>query len=251
MNIIGISGKKQAGKNTAANYFHGLVLRNRGMVEDFNIDSTGGLVIKTDVDGDEEYGSLDVTRKDSSFVEYAHHNMWPYIKLYSFADGLKLLCMEFFGLTHEQVYGTDDQKNTETKIEWANTPTWKNGGLLFAPRDNMTARELLQYFGTDIMRRMYNNVWVDYAIKNILREKSNISVIADVRFPNEVEAIKSAGGKVIRLTREFAQDSHSSENALDKENYDWSNFDYVVNNTDMTSLFNALAKIYSELEITC
>ena len=54
MNIIGISGKKQAGKNTAANYFHGLVLRNRGMVEDFNIDSTGGLVIKTDVDGDEE-----------------------------------------------------------------------------------------------------------------------------------------------------------------------------------------------------
>lgn len=115
----------------------------------------------------------------------------------------------------------------------------------------MTSRELLQYFGTDVMRKMYENVWVDYAVKTITREKSNLAIVADVRFPNEVEAIKNAGGKVIRLTREFAEDSHSSENALDKENYDWSNFDYVVNNTDMTSLFTALDKIYSELEITC
>ena len=250
MNIIGISGKKQAGKNPAANYLHGLVLKKMGMVEDFNIDNNGGLVIKTDVEGDEEYGLLDVTRKDSSFVEYAHHNMWPHVKLYSFADGLKLLCMEFFGLTRSQVYGTDDDKNTQTKVMWEDVPTWSNSSLN-KNRGAMTSRELLQYFGTDVMRKMYNNVWVEYAIKTITREKSDLAIIADVRFPNEVQSIKDAGGKVIRLTREFTQDSHSSENALDKENYDWSNFDYVVNNTDMTSLFNALAKIYSELEITC
>ena len=251
MNIIGISGKKQAGKNTAANYLHGLVLKKMSMVEDFNIDSNGGLVIKTEVAGDEEYGLLDVARKDASFVEYAHHNMWPYVKLYSFADGLKLLCMEFFGLSRNQVHGTDEDKNTKTRVRWwEDIPTWSNSSLN-KNRGLMTSRELLQYFGTDIMRKMYENVWVDYAVKTITREKSNLAIVADVRFPNEVEAIKNAGGKVIRLTREFAEDSHSSENALDKENYDWSNFDYVVNNIDMTSLFNALDKIYNGLEITC
>ena len=63
MNIIGISGKKQAGKNTAANYIHGLVLKGLGIIEDFEIDGKGQLVIKTSVDGDSEYGILDVARE--------------------------------------------------------------------------------------------------------------------------------------------------------------------------------------------
>ena len=33
MNILGISGKKQAGKNTAANYIHGVVLKQSSMIE--------------------------------------------------------------------------------------------------------------------------------------------------------------------------------------------------------------------------
>jgi hypothetical protein len=248
MNILGISGKKQAGKNTAANYIHGVVLKQSSMIEDFDIDERGQLVIKTSVEGDVEHGVLDVTRKDATFIEYAHHNMWPHVKLYSFADGLKRLCIEFFGLSYEQGYGTDKDKNTPTKVDWEDIPTWKNSSLN-KNRGAMTARELLQYFGTDVMRKMYNNVWVDHALSTIRSEKSSLAVIADVRFPNEVQAIKDAGGKVIRLTREFKDDSHSSENALDKDNYNWDNFDYVINNSSPEVLFKEIKKIYDRLGV--
>lgn len=248
--IIGIAGKKQSGKNTMANYIHGRCLSNHGIIHDFKINSSGQLEVETQVDGESEFGILDITRKDNEFCEYAHYNMWPFIKLYSFADGLKQLCMQFFNLSFGQVYGTDEQKNTNTNIEWINTPTWENSGL--SPnRGYMTARELLQYFGTDVMRKMYTNVWVDHAIKTIKSEQSEVAVIADVRFPNEVEAIKKAGGKVIRLTREKYEDSHSSESALDKDVYDWDNFDLIVDNSSggLEGFCKKLNKIYKKLEL--
>ena len=31
--------------------------------------------------------------------------------IYNFADPLKKMCIEIFGLTHDQCYGTDEQKN--------------------------------------------------------------------------------------------------------------------------------------------
>ena len=56
-------------------------------------------------------------------------------------------------------------------------------------------------------------------------------IICDCRFPNEVSGIQDAGGKVIKLTRgEGSGDSHSSETALDKQQYDWSNFDCIIDN---------------------
>ena len=250
MNILGISGKKQAGKNTAANYIHGLVLKQSSTIADFDIDQDGQLIIKTSVDGDIEHGLLDITRKDANFMQYAHYNMWPHVKLYSFADGLKSLCMQFFGLSHEQVYGSEKDKNTPSKIMWEDIPTWENSSLN-KNRGTMTARELLQYFGTDVMRKMYNNVWVDYAISTIKGEQSSLAIVADVRFPNEVEAIQNAGGRVIRLTREFKDDSYSSENALDKSNYSWDNFDYIVENSSPEVLFEEIKKIYNRLESKC
>ena len=250
--ILGISGKKQAGKNTMANVMHGEILKSLGSIEDFSINEVGQLVIKTSVCGDEEFGILDVTRRDKSFFEYAHYNIWPYIKLYSFADGLKGLCMEFFGISSDQAYGTDDDKNTYTKIMWEDTPTWEISSRN-KNRGSMTARELLQYFGTDIMRKMYYNVWVDHAINTIQREQSKLAVVADVRFPNEVEAIKSAGGKVVRLTRQYQNDGHSSECALDEENYDWKNFDYVLDNSSNSpeSFCGQVSKLFNKLELTC
>jgi hypothetical protein len=249
--IIGISGKKQSGKNTAANYIHGIILKSKNIIEDFEVNKQGQLIIKTAVDGDEEYGVLDITRKDNNFVEYAHHNLWPYVKLYSFADGLKNLCIQFFGLSFAQTYGTDVEKNTLSKIKWEDTPTWQNSSLN-TNRGLMTSRELLQYFGTDIMRQMYTNIWVDHAINTIEREQSELAILADVRFPNEVEAVKKAGGKVIRLTRECKNDEHSSECALDEDRYDWKNFDFIVDNTDgLKDFFSQIENISNKLEFTC
>ena len=85
---------------------------------------------------------------------------------------------------------------------------WKEGP--------MTAREFMQFLGTDIMRKIYGSVWVNSTIKKITREQSELAIIADVRFPNEAKAIENAGGVVVRLTRKVSDDNHDSEVALDE-----------------------------------
>jgi len=80
---------------------------------------------------------------------------------------------------------------------------------------------------------MQHNVWSSATIRRINKEKPNLAIIADCRFPNEVMAIKNAGGIVIKLTRNLYNSSHSSEMALDPDKYDQSHFDLVVNNTNI------------------
>ena len=45
--ILGISGKKQAGKTTIANIIHGNALLKSEMIKDFRISKEGKLVINT------------------------------------------------------------------------------------------------------------------------------------------------------------------------------------------------------------
>ena len=244
--ILGISGKKQAGKTTIANIIHGEVLIKNEMIRDYNIDEHGKLIIKTtNSSGQEGWGEFDIERKDEQFIEYAHYNMWPYVKLYNFADSLKDMCINLFGFTYEQAYGTNDQKNqTLEHIRWEDMPRFQNMKLMKKmPIDakkswnwregEMTAREFMQFFGTDIMRKIYDNVWTNACINKITKEGSDLAIIADVRFPNEVEAIKKAGGKVLRLERNVHEDDHDSETALDVDNYNHSNFWHVFDNRDV------------------
>jgi hypothetical protein len=81
---------------------------------------------------------------------------------------------------------------------------------------------------------MYNNVWVDATIKKILTEKLDLAIIADCRFPNEVKAVKEAGGIVIKLNRNPHNSNHASEIALDPENYDGKDFDLILPNDHLT-----------------
>tara|TARA_R110002051_G_scaffold320096_2_gene404948 strand:+ start:432 stop:1220 length:789 start_codon:yes stop_codon:yes gene_type:complete len=247
MKIIGISGKKQAGKTTVANIIHGSILKSNGMVLDCSVNDKGKLLIKTkNAAGKEGWGEFDIERKDEQFVEYAHYNMWPHVKLYNFADELKDMCINLFGLTYEQAYGTDEQKNQEVPhLRWENMPRFQNMNLMVKmPIDAkkswgwregvMTAREFMQFFGTDIMRNIHQDVWANSCINKIQKQQSELAVIADVRFPNEVEVINKAGGKVIRLERDIHEDGHDSETALDSKNYDHTNFWHVLDNDKMT-----------------
>lgn len=142
-------------------------------------------------------------------------------KIYNFADPLKQdICINILGLTKDQCYGTDEQKNELVDCYWDNK--------------QLTAREVMQMVGTDMFRKMQRNVWSDATIRKIQKEKPTVAIIADCRFPNEVEAIKNAGGIVIKLTRNPYNSDHSSETALDPENYDYNNFDLVLDNRSMS-----------------
>lgn len=230
MKIIGISGRKQAGKNTVANYINGHVLKQKNMIHDYYIDETGSLAVKTyDSSGNAGFGIFDVTRKDETFIQYAERDLWPFIKVYHFADPLKEMAINLFDLKPEEIYGNDEQKNQQTNLLWENMPN-----NISNKEGRMTNREFLEHFGTNIIRKIKYNVWSEYSIRRMLREQSEIAIIPDIRFPNEVNAIKNAGGIVIRLTRNIFNSQTEPEKALDKDVFDWSNFDLVIDNSSMS-----------------
>ena len=135
------------------------------------------------------------------------------------------------GLSHEQCYGTDEQKNSLTHLKWDDMP----GNAARSRSGAMTARQVLQYVGTNIFRKMYGDVWVNSCLRQIEQEAPDLAIITDVRFPNEVEAVQKTGGKVMRFTRSpFKDDNHASESSLDKNVYDWGKFDFVIDNAKMS-----------------
>ena len=142
-------------------------------------------------------------------------------KIYNFADPLKQdICINMLGLTEYQCYGTDDQKNELVDCYWDSK--------------QLTAREVMQMVGTDMFRAMQKNVWSSATIRKIQNDKPKLAIIADCRFPNEVDAVKDAGGIVIKLTRNPHNSDHTSEIALDPNNFDQSNFDLVVDNRNIS-----------------
>jgi hypothetical protein len=123
------------------------------------------------------------------------------------SDPMKRAALEWFRDWNEwRLWGPSERRNR---------PDDRYGGL--------TARKLLQRLGTEVARECYANVWVDYAIRSarLVLELDGVEydrtvgvhttthryrrpfgvVTPDVRYRNELEAIQSAGGLVIRIVR--------------------------------------------------
>lgn len=248
--ILAFAGAKQAGKTTAANFVHGYQLRANGVVNNFHILENGNLAVTTVVRNEsdkesEETGVLDIHRNDIEFAEWASYNMWPYVKVYSFASILKDISVNLFGLKRENVYGDNTMKNIKTQYRWEDMPSVisdpevlkstvvkrlvKRGKLMYHDPGRMTHREFLQFFGTQICRRVYDEIWHEITMSRIALEQPLVAVIDDCRFINEVDAIQQAGGKVISLLRNPYDDDDVSENELKTHD----NFDRVIDNTNL------------------
>jgi hypothetical protein len=101
-------------------------------------------------------------------------------------------------------------------------------GWEFLKKEDTGVRELLQRFGTEVGRELFDqNIWVDLALDSV--PDGGLVVFSDVRYPNELEAIKASGGAVWRVNRPdvTAPNDHESEHAL--KNY---KFDIEINNVD-------------------
>jgi hypothetical protein len=241
--ILGLSGKKQSGKDTTINHILGIFMKRLEIIGDFYINKEGQLWI-TDIFQDvNRAGLFDI--HDAKNEEFNHQYIYPFVKVYSYADELKKLCINVLGLTYEQCYGTNEEKDSPTHLKWENMPGittnphmlqigavdlgCKTFGVTYHEPGPMTAREVMQYVGTEIFRKMYGNVWVDATIRKIHDDQSTMAIISDVRFVNEVEGIQNKDGKVIRLTRHVLVDEHQSETALD----DFDGFDHVCDNQEL------------------
>tara|TARA_Y100001973_G_C5207988_1_gene343080 strand:- start:7002 stop:7784 length:783 start_codon:yes stop_codon:yes gene_type:complete len=241
-NIIAISGKKQSGKTTCGNFLFGCGMISADVVEYAYINELGKLVVPYETGEDETKPCVfPVDSLHPDIISYMKENVWQEVKIYNFADNLKKMCIDILGLTERQCYGDEEHKNTNTQFNWSNM-IFEDKKLPSCP---MTAREVMQYVGTDFFRKIYPNVWVDATIRKIKKDNPKLAVVVDCRFPNEVQGVQDAGGRVIRLTRDIFKglDNHPSETALD----DYEGFDAIIDNQDMNvgeqneALYNQLA----------
>jgi hypothetical protein len=112
----------------------------------------------------------------------------------SFASTLKDAVSAVFGWDRDLLEG-----RTRQSREWREqVDTWWAERLGMA---DLTPRWVLQYWGTEVVRKgFHDNTWIA-SLENKLRKSKDDVVISDCRFPNEIAAIKQAGGIVIRVVR--------------------------------------------------
>lgn len=153
------------------------------------------------------------------------------VNSYSFADEIKSFLVNVMGVDRACIYGTDAEKNQPTQYLWDNLSyeIRKQNALPESQNELrsglMTGRELMQVFGTDIMRTYFNDrIWINATLRKIYRDQIDFALLADMRFPSELEAWLDHDGLVIRLLRDVSnRDRHKSEVALD--DFDWSEID--------------------------
>jgi hypothetical protein len=112
----------------------------------------------------------------------------------SFASTLKDAVANVFGWDRTMLEG-----RTKASREWRDqVDTWWSHRLGIP---DLTPRWVLQQWGTEVCRKSFHDdIWIA-SLENKLRSTPDDIVITDVRFPNEINAIHNAGGKVFRIKR--------------------------------------------------
>lgn len=126
----------------------------------------------------------------------------------------------------------------------------------------MTGRQFLQWLGTDAIRNgLHREAWVKAMMAEYhgiwygkLDQANSNWIITDTRFPNELKAVKAAGGYTIRLQRlpewitseneePWRSSLHESETALDSARFDFT----VKNNGTLDELRAQLETIMTQI----
>jgi hypothetical protein len=114
----------------------------------------------------------------------------------------------------------------------------------------MSVRDFLQKLGTDAIRDgLHTNAWVNALMSDYKKIDYNDDeqpehpnwIITDTRFPNEAQAIKDAGGLVIRVDRPGVKpiNDHPSEIGLDGWKFDYK----IANVSDLKALTGTVEMI--------
>ena len=148
------------------------------------------------------------------------HNATGY-EVVSFADKLKDITCVLSGCTREQLEDYDF-KETQLVLDYLR-PYCGNA-------EKPTFRAFLQHFGSEVMRGVNDNIWIDCTLSNC----GENAIISDCRFPNEAKAVKARGGIVIKVVRPDvkASDSHQSETKIDEIEPDYT----IWNDTTLENL---------------
>jgi|TARA_B110000971_G_scaffold113601_1_gene116532 hypothetical protein len=173
----------------------------------------------------------------------------------SFANTLKDAVSAVFGWDRTLVEG-----RTKEAREWREQvdPWWAE--RLGMP--TLTPRWVLQYWGTEVCRKSFHDdIWIA-SLENKLRSSKDDVIVSDVRFPNEVTAIKNQGGKIVWVQRgrlpEWYESAvqankgsnlHINEMKINKihaSEWAWvgTEFDHIIeNDTSIDDLYSIIKKL--------
>lgn len=180
--IIGITGPKGSGKDTAANALIRQGFQRYGFADPLKLWVATAMRLPT-------YMFTDNDKKDAELPS-GHRKLDPFQLLSMFNQA-----REFYTIP-DHLYDEAVKKIVGKRFK--------------------TPREVLQFVGTDVFRACVSeDFWVHVAEKHWRKMPGNI-VVSDVRFLNEAFRVNSAGGHVIRIDRELpATDQHESELQFD------------------------------------
>jgi hypothetical protein len=180
---------------------------------------------------------------------YSDHQWWLEEKsgweIKKWAGKLKTIASLLTGIETEK-FEDQEFKTKALGREWCYPTEWQG-------REHwveMTVREFLQRLGTDGLRTgLHENTWVnalmaDYeGTYDLDTDRTTYPnwIITDTRFPNEAQAIKNAGGIVIRIDRPgvTAVNAHPSETALDNWKFDHK----IMNGSDLVALLFTVGSV--------
>jgi hypothetical protein len=145
----------------------------------------------------------------------------PKFRITHFADKLKQFSSEIFDIEYKRFEENDlKEKPFDIPIhmdDFLSDMRSVTGLILFSKNKiAKNPRELLQFFGTEYVREVSANYWIDTTLSSIGPDESVL--VGDCRFVNEEKAIKKMNGSVIKVVRfndgniEFTtKDMHPSE----------------------------------------
>lgn len=230
MIVIGLFGEKQSGKSSAARFIS-------NELSNIHIDKLDNMQIPVYTETEENihlvYKPVKQYTQNPEDLILAQ-KLWKNVKIYNFADNLKLTCHTVFGISLDLLYGTDEQKNTPTHILWGNLPVddvnikskIKKNNLYEVP---MTVREVMQHMAT-LCRKMDKDCFVRRLFQKINLDSPKVAIIGDGRLENELDNVlnlKNRSYKTLLIRFKLPNDiEHDSEKELSgfKDEY----FDLVI-----------------------
>lgn len=211
-------------------------------------------------DAHQHKGSMGAGKDEVASILVREHN---FVRV-GFADPMKRFCKEILDFSDEQLWGPSSKRNEPDK-RYARSPQ---------ENVHLTPRYALQRLGDEWGRDCYPDIWVSYALRmakaiewreGFYDERRGFSrladyegtesppanvVISDVRYKNEFDGIKRAGGLLVRVRRqvetlavpgeqlELFPTRHPSESGL--LDVDDSEFDHVIVNNGTLSQLSLL-----------
>ena len=259
--LIGISGKMGSGKNLVCTIIQGLTAAKKHNIENLSFEW---------------------------IKKYYINSIW---EQKAFAGKLKQTASLLTGIPVEK-FEDQEFKNTPIGEDWLvhwyidrigqkHLTLSAEEAIMADGRDSgqdlLTPRLLLQIIGTECIRdKVHPNAWVNALFADYKYEihRSEVPtraagfidqhvypnwIITDMRFPNEMEAVKNRGGITIRVNRPyttvvggngipatFSQNQfHPSETALDNAEFDYT----IENNSSIEDLIHTVSLILKKEKI--